>query len=541
MVRDDDDDDDDVRRSPRRRSSSTRLTRLVSGGGGGRRTAHRRRLGRLGRRRARLHLNTRRPRRTLVRVRPRAARRLSTLQVSRDNIQIHPSVRTSSLHVPRLQLSSSRAADGGGVQYISVPAGYRLMPDTRPSSSSSSLARPLIIQQPLAASSTMLDRRLGLVATTPQGFQVVRLADRKPTSSLDYHHQGEELSVSEGSDEQVLPAAAVGHWSLDGDTHQPAAAAAADGGGGGGVELVMPSTLMQLLTTNHNDHVDHASPVSAASRRRTRTLRTSSDTSPTYIILKLSAGNEHVSAGADDRQSSGDGRVKHQSGGGGGKLRRNNVRYIDLSHLLSSSSHLSVTSSPPRAVASRAAPGTSRRHRPPQRAPAVRHRHRPPTSAQQFNTQTSQHLYHQPPPQRPAASPQHQLQQQEQHGQYARDGVNLSVTSSPSNAVASRAAPGTSWQHRPSQRAAAVRHRHRPPVSAQQFNTQTSQHLYHQPPPQRPAASPQHQLQQQQQQQHGQYARDGVNNEHHHQPHHHRGRPELYDPAVILPLHVPTG
>ena len=110
-------------------------------------------------RRRRIHLTRRRRPRRLLRVPDQASSRLNRIQLSRANIQLHPTVRRTSAasSVPRLVSYSPKAT--GAVQYVTVPdySGQRRV-DT------SSRAIPIFIrlQKPLSASST-LGSRSGLI------------------------------------------------------------------------------------------------------------------------------------------------------------------------------------------------------------------------------------------------------------------------------------------------------------------------------------------------------------------------------------------
>jgi len=157
MVRNDDDDDDDLAvqtpSRPARRVSTT--------SGRGRRRHRGRQLPTTSRRhRSGLYLAGRRSRRRgprrLIRV-PAAGSRLSRLRrLSRDNIQIHPTVAAPRVRaVPRRRVLSYTPA----VQYVAA-AGYRLADR----SSAASAAGPVIIHRPVSAASSALQnsRPLGL-------------------------------------------------------------------------------------------------------------------------------------------------------------------------------------------------------------------------------------------------------------------------------------------------------------------------------------------------------------------------------------------
>ena len=122
-----------------------------------RRQRRRRRLRPL--RRRRIHLTRRRRPRRLLRVPEQASSRLDRIQLSRDNIQLHPTVRRTSAasSVPRLVTYSPKAT--GAVQYVTVPhySSQRRV-------DASSRATPIFIQlqKPLSPSST-LGSRLGLI------------------------------------------------------------------------------------------------------------------------------------------------------------------------------------------------------------------------------------------------------------------------------------------------------------------------------------------------------------------------------------------
>jgi len=145
-------------------------------------------------RRRRVRLTHRRSPSRLLRVPAETNTRLNRLQLSRDNIQLHPTISRSPAspavvsYLPAGAQYVSKAT--GAVQFVTFPDYISNRVD------SGSQGNPILIQlqKPVSSSSGLID-----------DIQVIGLADHKTTTSLNKRPEGNYATMTDG--EVVVPVA----------------------------------------------------------------------------------------------------------------------------------------------------------------------------------------------------------------------------------------------------------------------------------------------------------------------------------------------